>query len=145
MRLVTSMLTKKELERENIETAVKILQTRFQNRAEVQKFKYDDRKYFETDIDLFDVVFSEEQIYEDINKLISAYEEIMCIISMDIDFIAANDDTETEIQKYEKDENDIRDFGLFVTKRKIPGIEPYLCSTICNAYLNLKYVSFGIY
>ena len=69
----------------------------------------------------------------------------MISLSLEIDFIAANDDTDTEIIRYEKNQNDIKSFGLFVTKRNIPDIIPYYSSKTCNAYVNLTHVSFGIY
>ena len=94
---------------------------------------------------MYDVQFTKETLYDGINKLISAYEEIINTTPMQIDFIAANDDTETEIAKYEKDINDVKDFGLFVTNRAIPNLKPYYSSKICNAYVNLTYVSFGVY
>lgn len=145
MRLVTSMMTTQEMSDADIAKAAKIFQGRFNNRLETQKYKYDDRKYFEVDIDVFEVDFSKENIYDDINKLISAYEEIMNTVSLQIDFISANDDTDTEITRYENDKNDIKDFGLFVTKREIPDVKPYYSSKNCYAYVNLTHVSFGVY
>lgn len=145
MRLVTTMMTTEELSDSDISKATNILLSRFNNKFEIYKYNYDDRKYREVDIDLFDVVFSKEKIYDEIDNLISAYEEILNTIPIQIDFIAGNDDTDSAVIKYEQDNQDIKDFGLFVTKRTIPNIQPYYSSQICNAYVNLTHVSFGIY
>lgn len=145
MRLVTTMMTMKEMTDNYIQGAIEVLSHKFNCKAEFSKFNYDDRRYFETDVDLLDVDFTKESLYDGIDKLISAYEEIMSMVPMQIDFISANDDTETEILKYEKDINDVKDFGLFVTNRAIPNLEPYYSSRICNAYVNLTHVSFGVY
>jgi hypothetical protein len=145
MRLVTTMMTTNEMEDYDIQRAMQIISCRFNCKASSSKHNYGDRKYFEVDIDLLNVEFTHETLYDGINKLISAYEEIMKTTPIQIDFIAANDDTEIEIAKYEKDINDVKDFGLFVTNRKIPNLKPYYTSNICNAYVNLTHVSFGIY
>lgn len=145
MRLVTSMMTSKEMMESDIKKAVAIFEQMYNCKISYSKFKYDDRKFYETDIDLVDIVFSKSTLSAEIKKLISLYEQIMEELSMDIDFITANDDTETEIMKYENDINDVKNFGLFVTKRTISNLEPYYSSLECNAYVNLTYVSFGVY
>lgn len=145
MRLVTTMMTTEELSESDISIATDILLSQFNKKYEINKYNYNERKYYEVDIDLFDVVFSNERIYDDIHKLITAYEEIMNTISLQIDFIAGNDDTDSAVMKYERDNEDIKDFGLFVTKRTIPNIQPFYSSQICNAYVNLTHVSFGVY
>ena len=146
MRLVTSMLTNHELSDDQIAKAVSIITDAFNYRYEVFKFGlYEDRDFFDVDIDLYDVLFTRNTLYDQLNKLISVYEKILQELMVDIDFIAANDDTEGEVQIYSKDRNDIKDFGLFVTKRKIPNVIPYYVSKTCNAYVNLKHVSFGVY
>jgi hypothetical protein len=94
---------------------------------------------------LQDVKFTKETLYDGINQLILAYEEILNTLPLQIDFIAANDDTETEVLRYEKNINDIKDFGLFLTTRTIPNLKPYYSSEICSAYVNLTHVSFGVY
>lgn len=139
------MMTTKEMSDSDISKATEIILGKFNNKFEIYKYHYDDRKYCEVDIDLFDVIFSKENIYDDIDKLISAYEEIMKTLSLQIDFIAGNDDTDSAILRYEQDKEDIKDFGLFVTNRIIPNIQPYYSSHICNAYVNLTHVSFGVY
>lgn len=55
----------------------------------------------------------------------------------DVNIIIANDDTDTEtqIQIFENDCNNISGFGLFITKS----------SNICNAYLNFENVSFDVF
>ena len=145
MRLVTTMLTTKEMSDTQLVKAMEILTNQFSCRAEKYRFNYKDRKYFEADIDLFDVEFTKDTLFNEIDKLISAYEKIMNMMQMQIDFIAANDDTEIDVLRYEKDENDVKDFGVFVTNRTIPNVTPYYSSIICNAYINLTYVSFGVY
>ena len=145
MRLVITMMTTNEMVDNYVQKAMEILMTKFNCKAVSSKHNYGDRRYFEADVDLLDIEFTKETLYDGMNKLISAYEEIITIVPMQIDFIAANDDTETEILRYEKDINDVKDFGLFVTKRNIPNLKPYYSSKICNAYVNLTHVSFGVY
>ena len=145
MRLVTTMMTTKEIPDYDVQKAVQVISRKFNYKVTSSKHNFGDRRYFETDIDILDIEFTKENLYDGINRLISACEEIMNTIPMQIDFIAANDDTETEIAKYEKDTNDVKDFGLFVTKRLIPNLKPYYSSKNCNAYVNLTYVSFGVY
>ena len=145
MRLVTTMLTIKELSDEDVYKALEILLSKFENEHEIFRFKYDDSKYYETGIDLFNVVFTKHNLYDEILKLIKCYEKIMSDISSEIDFISANDDTHNEVLMYENDRDDIEKFGLFVTNRIIHNLKPYYSSQICNAYVNLTYVSFGIY
>ena len=145
MRLVTTMMTTKKITAQQLQEAKTILMNKFKCKAETFQHNYGERQYFETDIDLLDVEFTKESLYDELNKLIYAYEEIMSRIPLQVDFIAANDDTETEILRYEKDINDIKDFGLFVTTRTIPALKPYYSSKFCNAYVNLTFVSFGVY
>lgn len=145
MTLVTSMMTAKELADSDIIKASKIIEKALGFKTRVQKYKFDNRKYYEVDIDLLDVSFAKQSLYLKIDKLISAYERIIETVSAEIEFIAANDDTETEILRYERDRNDVFDFGLFVAKRRISGAKPYYSSRHCHAYLNLTHVSFGVY
>ena len=144
MRLVNSFMTIEEMNNEDVNLIIQIIKDKYPNNLEVQKYKFEKRKYFETDFDLIDFNFIQEKIYEEIDGLISMYEEIKKSISCEIDIIVANDDTETEILKYEKDMNNVESFGLFVTSRVIPNIKPYYSSNICNVYLNFKFVSFGV-
>lgn len=145
MRLVTSMMTTTEMTDDEINKAVEIFLSEFQTDYKSYKYNYDDNKYCEVDIDLLDVTFTKDTMDKDLHKLIVIYEKIMKLLPQEIDFIASNDDTSTEVLKYEKDNTDIKNFGLFVTNRKIPEIEPYYTSEICNAYVNLDHVSFGVY
>lgn len=145
MRLVTTMMTTKEMSDYDVQRAEQIISKKFGCKAVSSKHNFGDRKFFETDIDLLGIEFTKETLYDGINRLIESYEEIINTISMSIDFIAANDDTETEIARYEEDINNIKDFGLFVTKRTINNLNPYYSSNNCNAYVNLTYVSFGVY
>ena len=145
MILVTSMMTTRELTNNELQQASNIIMNKMERATKLSQYNYSDRKYFEADIDLQDIKFTKETLHDGITRLILAYEEILNTLPIQIDFIAANDDTETEILRYEKDINDIMDFGLFVTKRTIPNLKPYYSSEICNAYVNLTYVSFGVY
>ncbi|MQR84857.1 hypothetical protein GFV16_02720, partial [Bacillus megaterium] len=77
-------------------------------------------------------------------KLIKIHQKIIQLVNQNVEIIVANDDTDTEIQIFEKNCNDISGFGLFITSRKILELEPYYTSDICNAYLNFENVSFGV-
>ncbi|MBP1999094.1 hypothetical protein J2Z69_000113 [Paenibacillus shirakamiensis] len=145
MRLVTTMMTETEMSDSDISKATDILRSQFNKKYEIQSFYYDDSKYREFDNDLFDVDFSSERIYDDIDKLIFAYEEILKTVSHEIDFIAGNDDTHFAVVSYEQNNENIENFGSFVTRRIIPKLQPYYSSQICNAYVNLTHVSFGVY
>ena len=145
MRLVTSIMTVKELEDVEINRIIQIFTSEFPVKYKTYKFKYDDRKYHEFDIDLFDVVFTRESIYDELERLIHVCESCMENVSTKMEFIAANDDTDSEIQAYETNIDNINNFGLFVTSRIIPGIKPFFSSKVCNAYVNLQHVSFGVY
>ena len=145
MKLVASIMTKEEMAEHDVQTAINILTETFHCKAKATKYKYQERKYYETDIDLLNVQFTKKSLYSDLDKLVLAFEEILGKIPQQMEIIIANDDTETEITQYEKDQNNIKDFGLFITGRIIPDIQPYYSSETCNAYLNLTYVSFGIY
>jgi len=139
------MMTTRELSDNEVLQASRIIATRMGYAAKTFKYHYDDMKYFETDIDLIDVEFTEETFRDDIHQLIAAYKEILNALPLQIEFIAANDDTDTEVNRYEKDINDVEKFGLFVTERTIANLKPYYSSETCNAYMNLTDVSFGVY
>jgi len=145
MILVTTMMTNREMTDNEVQQAIEIITCKMGNTAKSSKYKYSDRRYFEVDIDLLDVEFTKETLHIGLSRMISAYEEILKALPLEIDFIAANDDTETEILRYEGDINDVKDFGLFVTKRTVPNLMPYYTSKSCNAYVNLTHVSFGVY
>lgn len=133
-----------EIGKDEINEISNIFSQRYTHHLEIQKYKYAERKYFEIDFDLIDFNFTRDSIYKEINELILVYEEIFKAVTPKIEIIAANDDTETEILKYEEDRNNIESFGLFVTNRAIPNIKPYYSSNICNVYLNFEFVSFGV-
>ena len=143
MRLVTSIMTIEKLEKEERAKILEIFRKEYSNKAETFMYDYEENKFHEYDVDLLDIEFSKDTIYEDINKLIMVYEKIIDIVPFSVDFIAGNDDTGSAVDIYEKDWCDIESFGLFVTTRDIKGISPYYSSKICNAYLNFEYVSFG--
>ena len=143
MKLVNSYMSKEEINQTDLAKISKIISQHYGNKYEIQKFKYEDRKYNEVDVDLFDVNFSEESIYKDIDKLIQIHEKVLSVLEIDVEIIVANDDTDTEILIYENDKNNIGSFGLFITKRDIPNIAPYYSSEVCRAFLNFENVSFG--
>ncbi|MBC1323233.1 hypothetical protein HB785_05730 [Listeria welshimeri] len=141
MRLVITLMTKNKILEKNKNKINQIFTEKMASKSEI--FEYVEDNFFELDIDLLEVEFSKETIYDDLNKVISICEEILTNIQSDIDFIVANDDTDTEVNKYVEDWNNIKDFGLFVTQRIIPDIKSYYNSGVCIAYLNFEYVSFG--
>ncbi|MDG5471387.1 hypothetical protein P6709_06480 [Jeotgalibacillus sp. ET6] len=144
MRLVNSLLSKEEIKNNEIEMILTLFKSQYRELIEVSTYKYEDRKYFETDFDVIDIEFNKDSIYQEIDKLIKIHERAISLTSQDVEIIVANDDTDTEIQVFENDDTDISGFGLFITKRKIPMIKPYYTSDICNAYLNFQYVSFDV-
>ncbi|MGZ0134690.1 hypothetical protein ACXKZH_21330 [Priestia megaterium] len=144
MRLVNTLLSEHELKKEDIEVICNIFKKQYDENIEVNSYKYDNRKYYETDFDIIDVEFLKENIYIEIDKLIKIHEKIIQLVNQNVEIIVANDDTDTEIQIFEKNCNDISGFGLFITSRKILELEPYYTSDICNAYLNFENVSFGV-
>lgn len=137
-------MSKKEIKQIDLDKIEEIISQLYSNNLEVQKFKYEDRKYYEVDIDLIDVNFNKDKIYEEIDKLIQVYEKVLNVLEFEVDIIIANDDTDTEIQMYESDCNNVGGFGLFITRRNIPNIKPYYTSEVCKAYLNFENVSFGV-
>ncbi|MGD7008807.1 hypothetical protein [Metabacillus sp. 84] len=132
------------MKREDIQVICNIFKKQYEENIEVSSYKYDDRKYYETDFDIIDIEFLKENIYIEIDKLIKIHEIVMQLVDQNIEIIVANDDTDTEIQVFEKNCNDISGFGLFITSRKIQELEPYYTSDIYNAYLNFENVSFGV-
>lgn len=144
MRVVNTYLAVNEIKRQDIAIICGLFSKEYAENIEVNSYKYEDRKYFETDFDIIDVEFKKENIYKEIDKLINIHERAIQLINQDVDIIVANDDTDAEIQLFEKNCNDISGFGLFITKREIEEIKPYYTSDICNAYLNFENVSFGV-
>ena len=144
MRLINSYLSEHELKKQEIDVIHKLFEEQYAEKIEVISYKYDDRKYFETDFDVIGIEFLKEKIYEEINTLIKIHEKALQLINQKVEIIVANDDTDSEIRVYEKNCDNVSGFGLFITKRKIEGLEPYYSSDICNAYLNFEHVSFGV-
>ncbi|MCM3359758.1 hypothetical protein [Psychrobacillus sp. MER TA 171] len=144
MRLVNTYLSKHDLKKEEIEVICNIFKKQYDENIEVNSYKYDDRKYYETDIDIIDIEFLKESIYKEIDKLIKVHEMVIQLVNQNVEIIVANDDTDTEIQIFEKNWNDISGFGLFITSRNIQDVEPYYTSDTCNAYVNFENVSFGV-
>ncbi|MCR6095419.1 hypothetical protein HXA31_11600 [Salipaludibacillus agaradhaerens] len=130
MRLVNTYLSKHELKKEDIEVICNIFKKQYDENIEVNSYKYDDRKYYETDFDIIDIEFLKEKIYIEIDKLIKIHEKIIQSVNQEVEIIVANDDTDTEIQVIENNCNDISGFGLFITSRKIQHLEPYYTSDI---------------
>lgn len=144
MRLVNTYLSKEKIKQQDVEIIYNLIIKQYSKEISVQSYKYDDRKYYETDFDIIGIEFQKDNIYKEINKLIQIHEKAIQLISNDVEIIVANDDTDTEIQMFEKNCNNVSGFGLFITKRKIPEIKPYYTSDTCNAYLNFENVSFGV-
>ncbi|EKZ0834636.1 hypothetical protein RA068_001644 [Listeria monocytogenes] len=143
MRLVTSIMTSHKLTEEEKIKIMKMFSSVYPHKMETFTYDYKENKYHEFDIDLFDVGFTKETIYQDINKLVSLYEKVMAAFPFVLDFIAGNDDTGSAVEIYENDWNAVESFGLFATSRKVANLKPYYSSDMCNAYLNFEYVSFG--
>lgn len=141
MKLVITMMSKQGFSSSEKKEINDFLTTRMNSKSEL--FVYKEDVFFELDIDLIEVEFQKETIYSDIDNVISLCEYIIKNIKANMDFIIANDDTATEVEKYIANWNDIKDFGLFITSREIPDLSVYYSSKICNAYLNFEHVSFG--
>ncbi len=144
MRLVNTYLSELEIKKQDIEVIRNLFKKHYTEQIEVNRYKYEERKHYETDIDIIDVEFLKENIYKEIDKLIKIHEKVIQSIGQSVEIIVANDDTDTEIQVFEKNCNDVSGFGLFITSRKIQELKPYYTSDICNAYLNFENVSFGV-
>ncbi|TKI53081.1 hypothetical protein FC756_25875 [Lysinibacillus mangiferihumi] len=144
MRLVNTYLSEQELKKQEIEVICNLFMKQYTEEIEVNSYKYDDRKYYETDFDLIEIEFQKDNIYKEIDKLIKIHEKAILLIDQNVEIIVANDDTDAEIQLFENDCNNVSGFGLFITKRFIQELEPYYISEICNAYLNFENVSFGV-
>ncbi|MEY9972686.1 hypothetical protein ABH966_003062 [Lysinibacillus sp. RC46] len=144
MRLVNTYLSEQELKKQEIEVICNLFMKQYTEEIEVNSYKYDDRKYYETDFDLIDIEFQKENIHKEIDKLIKVHEKAIQSIDQKVEIIVANDDTDAEIQLFENDYNNVSGFGLFITQRNIQELEPYYTSDICNAYLNFENVSFGV-
>ena len=144
MRLVNTYLSVQELKKQEIEVICNLFMKQYTEEIEVNSYKYDDRKYYETDFDLIEIEFQKDNIYKEIDKLIKVHEKAILSIDQNVEIIVANDDTDVEIQLFENDCNNVSGFGLFITKRFIQELEPYYISEICNAYLNFENVSFGV-
>ncbi|WP_374966102.1 hypothetical protein [Lysinibacillus sp. RS5] len=144
MRLVNTYLSEQELKKQEIEVICNLFMKQYTEEIEVNSYKYDDRKYYETDFDLIEIEFQKDNIYKEIDKLIKVHEKAILSIDQNVEIIVANDDTDVEIQLFENDCNNVSGFGLFITKRFIQELEPYYISDISNAYLNFENVSFGV-
>ena len=144
MRLVNTYLSEQKLNKQDIEVIYNLFVKQYTEEIEVFHYKYDDRKYYETDFDLIEIEFQKDNIYKEIDKLIKIHEKAILLIDQNVEIIVANDDTDAEIQLFENDCNNVSGFGLFITKRFIQELEPYYISEICNAYLNFENVSFGV-
>ena len=144
MMLVNTYLSEQELKEQEIEVICNLFMKQYTEEIEVNRYKYDDRKYYETDFDLIGIEFHKDNIYKEIDKLIKIHEKAILLIDQNVEIIVANDDTDAEILLFENDCNNVSGFGLFITKRFIQELEPYYISEICNAYLNFENVSFGV-
>ncbi|WP_285398072.1 hypothetical protein [Lysinibacillus sp. fls2-241-R2A-57] len=144
LRLVNTYLSEEEITKQEIEVIYNLFMPQYTEEIEINSYKFDGRKYYETDFDVIGIEFLKDNIYKEIDKLIKIHEKAIQSINQDVEIIVANDDTDVEVQTFENNCNDISGFGLFITKKKIHEIEPYYTSDTCNAYLNFKNVSFGV-
>ncbi|WP_223556307.1 hypothetical protein [Lysinibacillus sphaericus] len=144
MRLVNTYLSEQELKKQEIEVICNLFMKQYTEEIEVNSYKYDDRKYYETDFDFIEIEFQKDNIYKEIDKLIKVHEKAILSIDQNVEIIVANDDTDAEIELFETDCNNVSGFGLFITKRFIQELEPCYISDICNAYLSFENVSFGV-
>ncbi|WP_077954938.1 hypothetical protein [Listeria monocytogenes] len=66
MRLVTSIMTSHKLTEEEKIKIMKMFSSVYPHKMETFTYDYEENKYHEFDIDLFDVGFTKETIYQDI-------------------------------------------------------------------------------
>lgn len=66
MRLVNTYLSKQKIKQHNIELIYSLFMNQYTDKIEVQSFKYDDRKYYETDFDIIGIEFSKNKIYKEL-------------------------------------------------------------------------------
>lgn len=144
MKLVNSYLSKQPLTEQEISTITHLFTKHYEEEIEINSYKYDHRIHYETDFDLVGIEFQVHTIHSELDKLITIHEQAMLLLDQPVEVIVANDDTDTEIQMFETDSNDVSGFGLFITQKSIPDIKPYYASENCYAYVNFEYVSFGV-
>ncbi|MBC1250635.1 hypothetical protein HB801_12320 [Listeria welshimeri] len=82
MRLVITLMTKNKILEKNKNKINQIFTEKMASKSEI--FEYVEYNFFELDIDLLEVEFSKETIYDDLNKVISICEEILTNIQSDI-------------------------------------------------------------
>ncbi|MCD2248023.1 hypothetical protein LAX74_014190 [Listeria marthii] len=80
MRLVITLMTKNKILEKNKNKINQIFTEKMALESEM--FEYVEDDFFELDIDLLEVEFSKETIYDDINKVISICEEILTNIKV---------------------------------------------------------------
>ena len=64
MRLVTTMMTTKEMPDHDVQKAVQIISRKFNYKVTSSKHNFGDRRYFETDLDILGVEFMKETLYD---------------------------------------------------------------------------------
>jgi hypothetical protein len=143
MRLVITFLSKKQFTIRDISQSLVIIERYFKVPNEHYLFTYPD--FYELDIDLFGIDFTRETINDDLLQVINVCETILSKVRDNIEFIIADSDTNTFVNDYEKDKDNISRIGLFITTRYISDIEPFYSSNKCNAYVNLASTSFDLY
>lgn len=144
MNLVVSILTPHKIPYDSIQKIRDIFCKKSSHEICIQEYKYDDRKFYEIDVDLLNVSMSKSNVMDEIENIISICEHIIINVEAKAEFIVANDDTDADIIKYENNNSDVKSFGLFIASRRIEGVEAYYSSKHCNAYLNFENVSFGV-
>jgi len=61
VRLINSYLSEHELKKQEIDVIHKLFEEQYAEKIEVISYKYDDRKYFETDFDVIGIEFLKEK------------------------------------------------------------------------------------
>ncbi len=68
MRLINTYLSEKEITKQEIEDICNLFKKEYTEEIEVDSYKYNDRKYYETDFDIIDIEFQKDNIYKEIDK-----------------------------------------------------------------------------
>lgn len=144
MRLINSFLSKEAFIESETMAIKKAFENNYEEKIELQSFKYDDREFFELDVDILDIEFSKENLEVQLRKLIRIHDELLAKLNKEIFIIIANDDTDSEIILFEEDSNSTKNIGMLISKKQIGTDEPYFKADNCVIYLDFKYVSFDV-
>lgn len=126
MRLVNTYLSEHKLKKEEIKVIYNIFKKQYIEEIEVNSYKYDDRKYYETDFDVIDIEFLKGNIYKEINKLIKIHEKVIQSVNQNVEIIVANDDTDSEIQVFEKILTMYQDLDCLLLREKFKNLSPII-------------------